>query len=105
MDDHISVDNYSEMPTLLEEALYEIKRRYICEERVYPLILANPTKTRLDLDKAGALYQCALTAIHFSQYRRASWYILALNKFAADHFSSSTVTEAKQSVIRSIIEI
>lgn len=104
MDDRISVDNDNEMSSLLEEALYAIKRCYICEETVYPLILSNPTKTRLDLDKAGALYQCALTAIHFSQYRRASWYVLALYKFAEDHFSSGAVNEAKLSAIRSFIE-
>lgn len=78
--------NTTEDSDLLEEALNSIMSKYMVKDVVYPLLLSDPQSTHRNLDKAGALYQCAMTSIRFSQFRRASWYVLALNTFLCNHF-------------------
>ena len=76
------------------EALNILIRRYMRNDVIFPLLLTNPKNTRINLDKAGCLYQCAMTSLHYSQFQRAAWYILALGKFLSQHFGEKQVDNA-----------
>ena len=76
------------------DALNTLVRRYMRNDIVFPLMLSNPKRTRLNLDKAGSLYQCAMTSLNYLQYQRAAWYILALEKYFSKHFNETVVERA-----------
>lgn len=73
--------NRTKTVLFLKSALDPLYDQLFQKERIYPLLLEDANRTRRNLNLAGALYQCAMTAIHYGQYRRASNYIAALKIF------------------------
>lgn len=74
---------------LLKNAADRIYHRYITENHIYPLLLSDAKVTRNHLNRAGMLYQSVQSSIRFAQYRRAVWYIRALDKFCRYNFGAN----------------
>lgn len=82
----------------LLDAVEMIMQRCCSEECIIPLLIIDKEKTCRILDTVGCLYQCILTSVRLSRYRRAMLYLCALERYCEDHFPNG----ARERVLRQI---
>ena len=82
----------------LLNAAGKIMQRCCSEEYVIPLFIIDKEKACRMLDTAGCLYQCILTSVRLSRYRRALLYLCALERYCENNFTNG----ARERALRQI---